>query len=84
MSGIDEIKKALSDSGLRIPANASEEMLESRAADDPWWCPLSCKTGCFWGQCSTGHCVFQCSSGECSCTNCIDGNIFGGGEPVPR
>jgi len=82
MSGMDEIKKALRDSGLRIPSNASEEMLEAEAAQDPWWCPIACQTGCFWGACATGHCVFQCPTGECSATNCQTGDIFGG-EPVP-
>ena len=89
MSGTDGIKRALRESGLRIPANANDEMLGEAAdpvvpGDDPWWCPIACKTGCFWGACAVGHCVFQCSSGECSSTNCLEGDIFGGGgDPIP-
>jgi hypothetical protein len=58
----DEIKKALTESGLRFNLNADKETAEPEPIG---FCPLFCKEGCWLG------CYNLCDSHACLGNTCI-------------
>lgn len=77
MSGPDDIKKALKDSGLIIPPNLGTAQEEEEA--ESIFCKIACEWGyCFITACDTGHCWLLCS-GPCTVTDCRQGGPFDSG-----
>ena len=79
MSGLEDIKKALKDSGLIIPTASADNgaVTPSESDTTPIFCKIACVGwSCFWGSCAVGHCVLLCSS-ACTASNCAPGCLAG-------